>query len=37
MTEQQVWFAARPEYEGRGLALASETAAYEGRLTTRGS
>ena len=34
MTEQQVWFAARPEYEGRGLALASETAAYEGRLTT---
>ena len=34
MAEQQVWFAARPEYEGRGLALASETAAYEGRLRT---
>jgi eukaryotic-like serine/threonine-protein kinase len=34
MAEQQVWFAARPEYESRGLALASETEAYEGRLRT---
>jgi serine/threonine protein kinase/tetratricopeptide (TPR) repeat protein len=32
MTEQQKWFAAKPEYEAFGLALASDTEAYIGHL-----
>jgi eukaryotic-like serine/threonine-protein kinase len=32
MTEQQQWFAARPQYENFGLALASDTEAYRGHL-----
>jgi serine/threonine protein kinase/tetratricopeptide (TPR) repeat protein len=32
MTEQEQWFARRPEYENFGLALASDSAAYAGRL-----
>jgi len=32
MGEQQRWFAGKPEYEGWGLALASDTEAYGGRL-----
>ena len=32
MTEQQQWFAARPQYENIGLALASDTEAYSGHL-----
>jgi len=32
MTEQQQWFAARPQYENFGLALASDTEAYSGHL-----
>jgi eukaryotic-like serine/threonine-protein kinase len=32
MTEQQQWFAARPQYENFGLALAADTAAYSGHL-----
>jgi len=32
MTEQQQWFAARPQYENVGLALASDTEAYSGHL-----
>ena len=32
MAEQQQWFAANPEYESFGLALASDTEAYGGRL-----
>ena len=31
-TEQQQWFAGKPEYESFGLALASDTEAYGGRL-----
>ena len=30
MTEQQQWFAGKPEYESFGLALASDSEAYEG-------
>ena len=33
MAEQQQWFAGKPEYENFGLALASDTEAYRGRLT----
>ena len=33
MTEQQQWFAARPEYENFGLALASDTDAFAGLLS----
>jgi eukaryotic-like serine/threonine-protein kinase len=33
MTEQQRWFAGKPEYENFGLALASDTEAYRGHLT----
>jgi eukaryotic-like serine/threonine-protein kinase len=33
MAEQQQWFAAKPEYENFGLALASDTEAYVGHLT----
>jgi tetratricopeptide (TPR) repeat protein/predicted Ser/Thr protein kinase len=32
MAEQEHWFAARPEYENDGLALASDTEAYAGHL-----
>ncbi len=32
MTDQQQWFAGRPEYENFGLALASDTEAYVGHL-----
>ena len=32
MAEQGQWFAARPEYENFGLALASDTEAYAGHL-----
>jgi eukaryotic-like serine/threonine-protein kinase len=32
MTEQQQWFAGKPEYENFGLSLASDTEAYAGRL-----
>jgi tetratricopeptide (TPR) repeat protein len=32
MAEQQKWFAAKPEYEAFGLALASDTEAYGGHL-----
>jgi eukaryotic-like serine/threonine-protein kinase len=32
MTEQQRWFAAQPDYENVGLALASDTEAYAGHL-----
>ncbi len=32
MSEQQQWFARRPEYENFGLAYASDTEAYGGRL-----
>jgi eukaryotic-like serine/threonine-protein kinase len=32
MAEQQRWFADKPAYENFGLALASETEAYAGRL-----
>ncbi len=32
MTEQQQWFAGKPAYENFGLALASDTEAYAGRL-----
>jgi len=30
MTEQEKWFASKPDYENWGLALASDTAAYTG-------
>ena len=33
MAEQQRWFAQQSEYENYGLALASDTAAYEGRTS----
>ncbi len=33
MTEQQQWFAAKPDYETYGLALASDTEVYDGRLS----
>ena len=33
MTEQQQWFAARPDYENFGLALASDTEAFAGHLS----
>jgi eukaryotic-like serine/threonine-protein kinase len=32
MAEQQQWFAGKPDYENSGLALASDTEAYEGHL-----
>jgi eukaryotic-like serine/threonine-protein kinase len=32
MAEQQQWFAAKPQYENTGLALASATEAYGGHL-----
>jgi eukaryotic-like serine/threonine-protein kinase len=32
MAEQLQWFAGKPEYEHSGLALASDTEAYGGRL-----
>ena len=32
MAEQQQWYAARPDIENFGLALASDTEAYEGHL-----
>jgi serine/threonine protein kinase/tetratricopeptide (TPR) repeat protein len=32
MAEQQQWFAGKPGYEDDGLALASDTEAYSGRL-----
>ena len=32
MTEQQQWFAGKPEYENFGLALASDTEAYAGHV-----
>jgi DNA-binding winged helix-turn-helix (wHTH) protein/tetratricopeptide (TPR) repeat protein len=32
MTEQQQWFAGKPEYENFGLAFASDTEAYGGHL-----
>ena len=32
MAEQQKWFAGKPEYENFGLALASDTEAFGGRL-----
>jgi len=32
MTEQEQWFAAKPEYENYGLALASDTQAYAGHV-----
>jgi serine/threonine protein kinase/Tfp pilus assembly protein PilF len=32
MTEQQQWFAGKPEYENIGLALASDTEAYAGHV-----
>jgi len=32
MAEQQQWFAGKPDYENWGLALASDTEAYAGRL-----
>jgi serine/threonine protein kinase/tetratricopeptide (TPR) repeat protein len=32
MTEQQQWYANKPEYENWGLALASDTEAYGGHL-----
>jgi tetratricopeptide (TPR) repeat protein len=32
MAEQEQWFAAKPEYENFGLALASDTEAFGGRL-----
>jgi tetratricopeptide (TPR) repeat protein len=32
MAEQQQWFAARPDYENFGLALASDTEAYAGHV-----
>jgi len=33
MAEQQQWFAGKPDYESFGLALASDTEAYAGRLS----
>jgi eukaryotic-like serine/threonine-protein kinase len=32
MAEQQKWYASQPDYENVGLALASATEAYEGRV-----
>jgi tetratricopeptide (TPR) repeat protein len=32
MTEQQQWYAGKPDYENEGLALASDTEAYSGHL-----
>jgi serine/threonine protein kinase/tetratricopeptide (TPR) repeat protein len=32
MAEQQLWYAGKPDYENEGLALASDTEAYAGRL-----
>ena len=36
MAEQQQWYAGKPEYESFGLALASDTEAYAGRLDKAG-
>ncbi len=32
MTEQQQWYAGKPDYENEGLALASDTESYGGHL-----
>ncbi len=32
MAEEQRWFAGQPEYENVGLALASDTESYAGRV-----
>jgi eukaryotic-like serine/threonine-protein kinase len=32
LTEQQQWFAGKPQFENVGLALASDTEGYEGHL-----
>jgi serine/threonine protein kinase/Tfp pilus assembly protein PilF len=32
MTEQQQWFASKPQFENVGLALASDTEGYQGHL-----
>jgi tetratricopeptide (TPR) repeat protein len=32
MAEQQQWYAGKPDYENEGLALASDTEAYDGHL-----
>jgi len=34
MTEQQRWFAGKPEYENFGLGLSSDTEAFAGHLAT---
>jgi eukaryotic-like serine/threonine-protein kinase len=36
MAEQQQWFAGKPEYENFGLALASDTETYAGRMGKAG-
>jgi eukaryotic-like serine/threonine-protein kinase len=36
MADQQQWFVAKPAYENWGLALASDTEAYGGRLAKAG-
>jgi len=33
MTEQQHWFAGKPDYENWGLSFASDTEAYAGRMS----
>ncbi len=33
MTEQEQWFAGKPEYENLGLGLASDSEAYRGHLS----
>jgi eukaryotic-like serine/threonine-protein kinase len=33
LTEEQRWFAGKPDYENLGLALASDTAAYGGQVS----
>ena len=35
MAEEQRWFAGQPEYENFGLALASDTESYAGRVGVR--
>ncbi|MGA8491811.1 MAG: protein kinase [Terriglobales bacterium] len=37
MAEQQQWYAAKPDYENEGLALASDTEAYGGHLGKAGA
>ena len=36
MAEQQQWYAGKPEYEGWGFALASDTEAYAGHIGKAG-